>query len=105
MDNFMRFLEYTARHSGIRRIKKRLIWTEKEEPKRMLTEFIDMYYLGHTPGEYVIISRSMAREIENRLKTLEEENKRLKEKLDSAKAVILALAVIIIILISMLSSI
>ncbi|RLE89350.1 MAG: hypothetical protein DRJ49_03305 [Thermoprotei archaeon] len=104
MDNFIRFLEHRARHSGVRRSRRRLIWIEKEEPKRMLTEFIDMYYLGYTPGEYVVISRSMAREIEERLKTLEEENKKLKERLDLAKAVILMLAVVITILISLLSS-
>ena len=96
MSSFLKYLEKKSKSSSVVIKGKKAIWFEEDTEPKMPSEFLDLYYGGATGGDYVVMSRSMAKELEERLKRLEEENKKLKERNDILKAVILGLAIIMI---------
>lgn len=101
MEEFRKFLERKAQKTNVRVLGKIIAWEEEEVniPKAP-TEFLDMYYLGEKPSGVVILEASVARELEERLKMLEERVQKLKHMNDILKAILIGLAVIIFVLLS-----
>lgn len=102
MEEFRRFLERKARRTGVRRVGRYISWVEEDVAPRGPTEFLDMYYLSERPSDVVVMDGSVARELEERLKSLEEEVQRLKLRNDLLKAAVAGLAVALVTLALML---
>lgn len=100
MSEFREFLARKARKAEVRRVGKYLSWREDEVAlSRAPTEFLDMFYLSQKPGDVVMMDRSTARDLEERLKRLEEEVKRLRGVNNILKAVIVGLLVLLIVVV------
>jgi len=99
MEEFRRFLERKASKASVRKFGRYIAWEEKEVMPRGPTEFLDMYYLSARPGEVVVMDSSVARDIEERLKFLEGEVRKLKTHNDILKAALIGLLVAMITLV------
>jgi len=106
VSSFVKFLEEKAKRTRME-ASIRGADARRGSPEQRLspTEFIELYYLGVTPGETVVMSRSMARELEERLRRLEEENKRLREINDILKAASIGLLILLIAVVMILRGI
>jgi len=101
MEDFIRYLEREASKVSVKKIGRKISWNEPLEDARKLkipTEFIDIYYLGEKPSDVVIMDRGTAREIEERIKFLEEKLAREEEINDILKVIITFLSIILIIM-------
>ncbi len=98
MEEFRKFLERKASKTNVRVLGRIISWDEENVIPRAPTEFLDMYYLGERPGNVVVMDSSVARDLEERLKFLEERVRKLKSTNDLLKAIIVGLCVVIVVL-------
>lgn len=113
VDKYKRFLEIESRRAPLERKQSNvggrslIYWGESRDRatiEKGASDIISSLYFGEEPQRAVIIDRSVARILQERLKSLEEENIRLYRRMRFAKFLIGGLLLLVFLMLIMLFS-
>ncbi|HDI74592.1 MAG: hypothetical protein DRJ52_05415 [Thermoprotei archaeon] len=96
-NTFIEYLKTVAKKSDVVMERGKIKWFDREIPRHRAVDFLDMYYLDGK-GDYVVLDRSTAYEIKERMEFLEREILKYKKRTMYLSIALLMMCVIVVII-------